>query len=61
MVRSLIEADVVVGAGTIVVTIDINHVIGRIIVVFVAVDGQIPHAGDVVEGIVDRKVNDIES
>ena len=42
-------------------TIDIYHVIGRIIVVFVAVDGQIPQTGDVVEGIVDGEVNDIES
>ena len=40
MVRSLIEADVVVGAGTIVVTIDINHVVSGVVVIFVTIDGK---------------------
>ena len=41
--------------------IDIDHVVGGVVVVFITIDGEVPHATDVMERIVDGEINDIQS
>ena len=61
LVCALVKADVVVGTGAVVVAINVNHVVGGVVVVFITIDGEVPHATDVMERIVDGEVNDIQS
>ena len=41
--------------------IDIHDVVGRIIIIFVSIDGEVPNAANVVERVVNGKVDDIQA
>ena len=58
---AFVEAVAIVRTGAIVVRIHIHHIVGGIVVVFVAVHSCAPHAGDVVERVVHREVDYAQS